>query len=359
MITEFIYPGEQQWNELLGRTVHDVYHLPEYSELCARHEGGMPVAFYAANNDTMFLAPLLIRELPDWLDAPENWCDVVTPYGYPAPILNPSDSGESLITFLESFRQVAASWGIVTAFFRFHPLLPLPLEHLAEYGQLIRHGQTVAIDLTTSQEALWSQIRNNHRRDIRRLLEAGYYGEIDCWSYYDDFIAIYQQTMNRLQADAYYYFGKEYFDELLTCLGPHLHLCTILSPEGSVAAAGLFTVVDGIVQYHLGATSDDYTHCAPSKLMIAHAINWAQESGYQILHLGGGVGCRSDSLFHFKTGFSKQLHDFYTYRMVIDQQKYGELNRRWCARQAYQQMGNDFFPEYRCPVEEQLLEGMS
>jgi hypothetical protein len=172
---------------------------------------------------------------------------------------------------------------------------------------------------------------------------------MDKWEFYEDFAAIYRQTMERLSADEFYYFNNDYFARLRSVLGNYLHLCTVFSPAGDLAAAGLLTSVNGIVQCHLSATHDQYVSHAPSKMMFDHARRWAKEAGQYVFHMGGGVGGCSDSLFQFKAGFSKSRNDYYTYRMVLDEDKYDTLNSIRRARTGEPNEGTDFFPPYRGP----------
>ncbi|GET41768.1 GNAT family N-acetyltransferase [Microseira wollei] len=348
-IAEFISPQDARWERHLMLTRHDFYHIPEYVSLTAKHEKVTPVAFYAEIGQAAFLVPLLIRKIPASLGVPDDWYDATTPYGYPAPLLIGPDNPDCLEKFLESFRQVGAKYGIITAFFRLHPLLSLPLETLAKYGTLVQHGQTVYIDLSLSIEEIEAQIRKDHKKDIRKLMREGFQAKINDWSFYEEFVAIYRKTMQRLSASEFYMFSESYFADLRASLGDRLNLCTILSPSGEVASGILFTAINGIVQTYLSGTSDKYFCQAPSKLEIDAITRWAKENGNSILHLGGGLGARSDSLFYFKSGFSNFRANFHTYRTILSEEKYAKLMH--ICENNYGPVGDchDFFPAYRNP----------
>ena len=78
---------------------------------------------------------------------------------------------------------------------------------------------------------------------------------MDRWEFYDKFVDLYKQPMERLAADEFYFFEDSYFSELRATLGEHLHLSTVLSPEGELAAAGLITSVNGLAQGLFGAVT--------------------------------------------------------------------------------------------------------
>lgn len=346
MIAELIDTKNPVWTRCLRAMPHDFYHLPDYVELCAKHEGGTAAAFYAEEGQSTFLAPLLIRSVPTGLGVPSDWQDCVSPYGYSTPLISPSQ--DMLPDFFNAFGRAARQRGIVTGFFRLHPLLTLDHRTLRTFGQLIRHGETVYFDLTQSKDDLWSQVSTNHRRNIKKLLRLGFRISFDDWARLPDFINLYHATMRRVEAGDAYFFSREYFEDLRAKLGDRLHLACVLTETGAVAAGGLFVSTDGIVQYHLGGTAAPYLSLAPFKLVIDFMWRWAQDGSHRALHLGGGVGGTEDSLFHFKAGFSSTRGEFYTCRVIVDH----ERNRILEQAAGFQTPPSDpeqsaFFPRYR------------
>ena len=351
MVAEVIDPQDPQWRAFLERVPHDVYHLPEYVEFCARQEGGRPLAFYAETEDGTLLVPLIMDALPAHLGAPPDWCDARTPYGYPAPLITAHGSSPPLEGALEAFRSVGRAMGVVTAFFRLHPLLPLPAGPLEKNGLVVQHGETVHLDLGWSVEESRRHMRKGHRTEIRRLQERGFSACIGAWDRYGEFMALYRANMVRVGAADFYLFPDNYFMDLREALGASLHLIEVLSPDGNTACAALFMETDGIVQYHLSATHEDYFRAAPTKLMIHFASHWFRDRGNRVLHLGGGVGAQADSLFQFKSGFSKLRSPFYTYRLVLDEPHYAKLKQRWQELAGLPCPSDDgFFPVYRRPL---------
>jgi hypothetical protein len=345
MQAEIIQAGDPRWAGFLTGAPHDFYHLPGYVELCARREGSVPAAFWAEDGGSALLAPLLLRPLPEALEPRPGLRDATVPYGYPAPLLKGPRTGERLTAFLGAFREVGAKAGIVSAFFRSHPLLPLPETALDGFGTVLEHGQTVYVDLTLPEDELSRQTRVNHRADARRLQLEGFEALVDAWERLPDFIGIYEETMRFRSAKDSYFFDAGYFSELRQCLGEQLHLCAVTAPGGETAAAGLFTCVDGLVQFHLSGTAEAFRRAGPTKLMLLHMRDWAKARGQRLLHLGGGVGCQPDSLAFFKQGFSKLRSSFSTFRMVLQPEEYRQL----VARRKGPAALPDFFPAYRQP----------
>ncbi len=137
-------------------------------------------------------------------------------------------------------------------------------------------------------------------------------------------------------------------------MGEHMVLFTCTLGD-DLLCGGLFFVCRGIVQYHIGATADEHLQRAPTKLLFDTVRIWGAERGLRAFHLGGGLGGRQDSLFHFKAGFSDRTHDFRIWRWILDSDEYQRLT---CARRAdlascgSAPPSGDFFPAYRAPAEQ-------
>lgn len=348
--SDFLTPADARWDAFLARTPHDSYHRPGYVRVAAAHEGGEPCAFWAraAGGDgaAELLVPLVRRALPRDLDAPADWTDVIAPYGYAAPLVTPGASPADAHALVAQLAERCRAHGIVSAFCRLHPLLASPLEALSAHGQVQVHASTVWIDLAQSADALWRQLRANHRRDLRALAAAGFELVIDDFTLLPAFADVYWQAMDRLGAARSLYFDRAYFDALARELDGSVHLACALAPGGALAAGALFLVCQGMLQYHLGACATAYLAQSPLKLCL-HGMSVAGAArGYRWHHLGSGLGAREDSLHSFKSGFSRERWTFRSWRAIFDQERHDELVRRMPAGgRAAAAAG--FFPGYR------------
>lgn len=357
MRCQFLQPDSREWSDFLAKSTHDFYHFPSYLSLSARdrlsapNADGEPRAFLAEDESgnafftTLVLRPIPQKDTTDWL------FDGISPYGYATPLVvhGGQDRVEPfLIRAINELKHGLRDRGIVSAFFRLHPLIDLPLDPLRATGCLVQHGQTVHIDLTLPQEELWHQTRAGHRSEINRAKRNGFTVAIDPnWSDFDEFFRAYTDTMHRVGASDSYFFSRDYFWELKAALGDAVHLC-ICRKGDDVACGGLFTESCGIVQYHLSGTISEYHSQYPTKVMLDFVRTWAKERGNRALHLGGGFGGSEDSLFAFKAGFSHLRSPFYTWRLIADEQAYQSLCHRWEARTGRLASTIDgFFPAYR------------
>lgn len=335
MRAELIATDDPRWSSFIRGTSHDFYHLPSYVSLSARQDGAEASALLVTDGQRSMLLPLLLRAIPG------SRLDATSPYGYPGPLVSGTDQPEFMNDALGTGLEMLRSSGFVSLFVRLHPILNSVPPQTS--GQVVRHGSTVSIDLTAPADLLWRQMRGNHRRDISRSLDAGRRAYFDdTWSHSETFKRLYRSTMDRVSAQAHYFYADEYFDQLRSALGGSLKLC-VVEADGAIIGAGLFVETCGTVQYHLSGTDSDFMHEQPTKLMFHFVREWAQDRGDTRLHLGGGVGGADDSLYRFKAGFSSDRHGFHTLRAVLDDEEYGRL----VALRGDTPIAHGFFPSYR------------
>ena len=360
MRCEFVESDSELWSRFLADSTHDFYHLPKYVELsahdrlCAPDADGKALAFHAADESgNRFLTTLVVRPLPKSCESATPLFDAITPYGYASPLVISRDPARTETFLAEAITALCDGLrerGIVSAFLRSHPTIPIPLDPFRRAGCLVQHGQTVYVDLSLSPEELWHQTRAGHRSEINRARKKGFTVEIQSdWRDFDEFFRAYTETMHRVSANEHYFFPREYFAELRAAIGNVLHLA-ICHKDGVVTCGGIFAEVCGIVQYHLSGTTEEFHSQYPTKVMLDSVRTWAKERGNQIMHLGGGYGGSEDSLFLFKAGFSHLRAPFYTWRLITDPPTYQQLCAQWEARTGkIASPPEGFFPAYRAP----------
>jgi Acetyltransferase (GNAT) domain len=315
-------PTAAEWSAALGRCDHDTYHLPEYVVLEAGLTDTEPAAFWYAEDSRVFLVPLTLRGIPRC-----DRRDAISPYGYPAPISNaePAET-EFWWRACRAMVDTLRGHGIVTAFIRLHPLLRAPLGVLGDAGTVVRHGETVSVDLRLSAEEMWHQTRSDHRNHINRARRAGVQVLWDQWHRLDEWVAVYHDNMRRLGAADYYFVPTEHFAALHDALGDRMHLAVAVL-DGEVLGGSTLFEYRGYIQGYLASTRRENSHHA-DKLLYDEVRRWTRARGNRIFHVGGGVGGAQDSLFAYKAGFGTGRHPFHTWRVVSDPDAYQVLLRR-------------------------------
>lgn len=345
------------WRQILQKLRHDTYHLPEYVAIEAKRTETIPEAVAIIDGDKIFFAPYLLRSCDDIIPQEltnEKIFDVISPYGYPGILL--SESAANTPGFpdlaLNEFKRVLQEKNVCAAFFRMHPILSDKFNEIFAPDNFTANGETVSVDLTLSESQIWAHTRKGHQSTINKCKRLGFTGRIVSYrEYLNEFLAIYEETMDRVVAKQSYYFNHDYFKDL-SKLEEKIHLC-LIDLDNEIASACLFFECGGIVQAHLGGTKNKFLKQSPFNLMLDYVRYWAKERGNEFLHLGGGVGgSTEDSLYTFKSGFSRQRHNFTTLRLVTDEKKYSylvELRAKQMNIQPDQLLNSDFFPAYRSP----------
>jgi hypothetical protein len=254
--------------------------------------------------------------------------DVVTPYGYGGP------TGPG---FWPAYEAWARDRGALTTIVRFHPLYgnqdgaPIHVEELAP---------TVAWRLDGERDLL-AGLHFKHRNKVRKAEKAG--ATVTAARGLGDFVALYDDTMQRLDASAEYRFPPEYW-ERLAGLGDAL-VRFDAAIDGEVVASALCLATPPWLHYHLSGTTDAGRSTGASTLVLLEAARWAQERGYDRFHLGGGLGGSADSLHHFKARFDPEgLVPAAVGKAIHDENAYRELSGGQTGYEGY-------FPAYRHRVE--------
>lgn len=335
-------PDDPSWHDVLDLVEHDVFHLPECAEVNSTMIGGDPLAFCYREPDAAFLLPLLIRQIPG-----DSRRDAYSPYGYSGPVAT-TGSHAFWRRAVQALHETLREEEVVSCFVRLHPLLRTNLAALSAGGHVVRHGETVSVDLCANAAATMSHVSHGHKGDARRFTKQGNRVVFDDWVQADSFVSAYAENMERIGAADSYRFGEGFFARLRELLGPHLHLATAVSAQGDVMGGFLFFHYRGIIEHFLLGVRDAYArHGVAASLYLAIQA-WGRRHEAVVQHLGGGLGGEPDSLFLFKRRFSNRTHAFYTWRVVVDPEAYAAL----CRRGHNGTTLDGYFPAYRQPPPE-------
>jgi Acetyltransferase (GNAT) domain len=352
---EILRPEQHsEWVEVLERSFqYDFYHLPSYHSLEEECGDGTARLFVFREDDYTVALPLLLRPIhvvPGLEMVGRGWNDATSVYGYAGPVASHCEIPAAVLcNFQHALQHYFRESAVVSAFSRLNPLIPQS-QWLAGLGECKPTGQTVSIDLTLPATVQRSRYRKNHKEDINRAKRLG----IVCLhdrnlSYLDQFVDIYYETMRRVNAANMYLFDRAYFEKLMSTMRSHVHLFVSLLHDRVIGGA-LITACKGTVQYHLGGTLNEFLWASPLKLILDTVRLWANEHRMRVFHMGGGTGAQTDSVFHFKAGFTDHRHEFLTWRWVVLQEIYDRLQeerRRWRECHELKAPTAGYFPEYR------------
>ncbi|MFA6322234.1 MAG: peptidoglycan bridge formation glycyltransferase FemA/FemB family protein [Candidatus Buchananbacteria bacterium] len=268
--------------------------------------------------------------------------DIVSPYGYGGIYLSPKARSDQkfIAEYKNEFTNYCRKNSIVSEFIRFHPF-DKNQDFFQDYYDLIKVNDNIFVDLNQTEAEISKSIDKRHRYSIRRAKDFGVEIEIDQnFCYLDDFINLYQQTMSRNSASDFYFFPESFFKNLLAEFG-HQLLLLVAKLNGKVIAASFFVINNENIYYFLSGSDYKFFHVFANHLLLWEAIAYAKKNNKKYLNLGGGMKT-DDSLFLFKSGFSKYSVPYFVGKKIHDQSKYDFL-----LTESGVDRKIDFFPQYR------------
>jgi hypothetical protein len=321
----------------------DIYFEPAYACLYETDENkALEYRFecrYGTVTNLFIKRPIHIP-LPDG----EQYYDIITPYGYGGPVIHYAADREKLIAgYMEDFRRFTESQRIVCEFVRFHPIIGNGVDFRTAYDS-IYDRKTVGTNLTY-EDVITEEFSKHRRKDIRRILKnPDIRFEVDEHpTSLDDFVEIYYSTMDRDQADDYYYFGADYFRRMIQAFPDHITTGKVFLGE-KLIAMGVYFRYGKYLHAHLSGTLSEYLEYSPAYILKYALALYGHEKGYEVIHYGGGSSRTPDnSLYRFKKEFGKNTEfDFYMAKKIWDEDVYLRL----CRAKGVDGK-SDFFPAYR------------
>lgn len=342
MVCIYSIEDNTKWDDIVRRfSNYDVYYLSGYVKAFQIHGDGDPQLLYFEADGLKAIYVYMKRRT-----AIEGYYDSVTPYGYGGVLFDGDTSEQNLQTFWKAYVEKMKEEGIVDNFVRYHPVLAnaVPMKICSDVIDL---GKTVAMDLT-SEEVIWTNIHSKNRNMIRKAEKNGIeikHGQ--GLELFDEFINIYNATMDKDNAEEYYYFKPEFYRSIHEDLKNNYEMFWA-EYEGKIIAMSIMIFANGRLNYHLSGSDIEYRNLAPSNLLLYKAALWGCKKGMKTFHLGGGVGSGEDNLYKFKIAFNRfSDYQFSIAKHIFNKVKYDELVEIRAKEDANFNRESRFFPLYR------------
>ncbi|ABM00536.1 GNAT family N-acetyltransferase [Shewanella amazonensis] len=301
----------------------DIYYRRSYISLYENDAEYFEYTYQEGQSRIRFCS--LKRRIDNVLGVPisDELYDLETPYGYGGPLSNSEDQG-FLNRAFAAYKSHCKQHNIVCEFIRFHPLNPLA-KHSFLFNMCRIERHVVAVELTEkdTRRSQYSKTTRNIIKKAESQLDIEHNAlEIDQFSQF------YFHTMERNKAEKFYFFDNSYFHALLATGWTEL---LAVKYQGTYASLGLFMIGNELAHYHLSANNHELMHKNGNYLLLDAAFELARSHGCQYMLLGGGrTAQKEDSLFLFKSKFSKKTLPFYIAGIDFMPEKRIELNKLWC-----------------------------
>lgn len=342
MIRIYKITEANEWDVVVRSfTEYDIYYLSGYVKAFQIHGDGEPQMFFFDRNNLRGIYVYMKRKT-----AIDGVFDSITPYGYGGFLLEGDTSTKNLKVLWTAYERKMSEENIVDNFVRYHPVLgnAVPMKSCSEVIDL---GKTVVLDLS-SENVIWTNINSKNRNMIRKAVKNGV--EINHGQgmmLFDEFIKIYNLTMDKDNAEDYYYFKREFYENIHENLKDNYEIFWA-EYDSKIIAISIMIFANGRLNYHLSGSDIEYRSLAPSNLLLYKTAIWGCEKGMKTFNLGGGVGSDEDNLFKFKIAFNRfSDYQFSIGKHVFDAGKYEELVSIRAKEKDGFDPNNKFFPLYR------------
>lgn len=338
--TQFeVINDKNKWDTFLEHIGnYDFYHTYDYHTLSSS-ESEKPILLKYTENDVEIGLPLIIRDIPN-----TKYKDATSVYGYVGPVCKGVNSSFNNTRFLNEITKYFSNNDIISVFSRLNPYVEHQHTILNNFGEVFPQGKVVNIDLSLDLKTQRQNYRDRLKTHVNKARRFCTVKKSSTKEDLEKFIELYTENMDRVKAKKYYYFSKPYFENLLKSNSFKTTILSVVDNDsGKVIGSSIFIATNSILHYHLSGSKKEFLHLTPTKLLIDEMRLIAKENGYSCFNLGGGLGGRDDdSLFHFKSSFSKDFRQFNLWKFIANQEVYQEL-----VQMNEVGVDSDFFPNYR------------
>jgi hypothetical protein len=326
---------------------NDIFFYPNYAEVYEFNNEGEACCFMCKKGDHDFiLYPFLkrrIKQIEIFKDTPGEYFDIISPYGYGGYLKSGRCSIE-ITDFYSLFQRFCEENSIVSEFVRFHPWLNTE-EGCRDFLNLKAYNKVVAVDVAKGDDEIWMELDCKCKNRIRKSEKSGVVVKQDS-STIDEFYKLYTLTMDRNRASGYYYFSREFFENMIEKLSGNMTFFNAYL-DNKIIASILVLYNKFFTHAHLAGTDPGYLHFSPIMTLFYRTSLWANNRGSKFLILGGGrTASPDDCLFRIKKRFSRETYDFCIGTKIHNKEVYDHLCR---VKEEYSgtQNNNGFFPKYR------------
>ncbi|MGZ4055730.1 MAG: hypothetical protein ACXVPU_17300 [Bacteroidia bacterium] len=302
----------------------DIYYQPEFLQVEATLHHTEYELFIVSNKTSVFIYPYLKLALTGSF---KGYTDVFSPYGYAGPYASDKhimEEGEQLL--INHFRSI----NVVSEFIRYHFLYNKELKFSSDISNL-QNRKVLCLNLQQSWQFIWEKEFSTTNRNLStKLHKEGYRFEIVEFSgHIDGFTEMYYSTMKNVNANDYYYFPKDFFIGLKNKLGDNLILARVVK-DSVCYCYSLFFISGNIITYFLSARNIDFPKVPANNLLLSEIAKWSAEKGFSYLNLGGGLkNSTDDTLFKFKSNFTKSVYDYFIGKRIYKPEVYREITDEW------------------------------
>ena len=307
--------------------LNDIYYSKEYISLYLKDNEEIFEFEYKEDNFIFYNIAIKrpIMKIGN-IDIRDGYFDLETAYGYGGFYLN-TENQEFVKNALDQYEQYCLEKKIIAEFIRFHPWNTFPQEQKEFLNMNSYDRDVVYVDLSLSKEERWKNYSSNTRNILRKCEKELVFQKSDN---IEAFIELYEKTMEKNNATDFYYFSREYYEQLIS--NENIELYEIRQ-DGEIISMAFFMFSDEIGHYHLSANDYEMRRYNANYFILDQIFEIAKNKGKRYFLLGGGTTTDiDDSLLKFKQKFSSLIKQFYISGKVYNNEIYSQYKQVWEQR---------------------------
>lgn len=324
----------------------DLYFNPNYAKVYKDIDGDSDTFVFESPFGKITYTYIL-RQIK-WSFNGQTYYDIVTPYGYGGPYCeNVTDMKQLMESYKVAFTKYCYEHNIICEFHRFH-LFDNADFRKDYFGETIEQSANVVVNTTGDFEKdIWDRYDRKVRKNVRKA-ECNGLGIVieNNTNHLDDFLNIYDLTMDRNNADSYYYFGREFFLKIERLL-PGNFMYFYVFKDGKIISTELVLCSEKYAYSFLGGTLIEYYEFRPNDYLKNEILKWCNRTGREKFILGGGYH-KDDGIYKYKRCFTPDPDvPFYIGKYIFNKPIYDKAIEARIKENANFDINTEYFPKYR------------
>lgn len=277
-----------------------IYFCPDYCQCCEYSDAGE--IEYCLYKDLIYVYLKKNNE---------NSYELISPYGYSGFYFQEK---KTLIEFIELFNIECIKRNYKKQIIRQTPFISNEVQELKFYYDTLKIRTLFSVKFNNNNDYFnkyfYNDINSKKRNMYNKAKKMNYVFH-SCKLKMDDvnecsqFRIMYNNTMNKVDANTYYYFNNSYFNQLANL--PFSYL-TWVEHSGKKIGFAIILLDNNYIHYHLSC-NDQSNNCIMDYLLLEIMKNFCKN---KIFILGCGVN-EDDNLYKFKKSFSNNIYDYLIY----------------------------------------------
>jgi len=306
---EYVDPTQiPQWNQWLDNfETSTIFHTSNWAKVLSESYGYIP-RYLVCNNTEIQRAIFPMMEVQSVLTGRRG---VSLPFSdFCQPLLQP---GISLIDLFDRLKKVGASK-------KWQSIMLRDVPHWTEQPFKVIEYLDHTIDLNRSSDALFSALRTNYRRKIKKA--RGNELEIKFERSFESMKAYYElhcltRKKHELPPQPFRFFKKIHEHILSKELG----FIIIAYHKGEAIAGAVYMHFGKHVIYKYGGSNSTYDHLNGNYLVQWSGIEWAAQNGFDWLSLGR-TDPENKGLIQYKNGWASSSRPLAYYKFDLGQEEF-------------------------------------